>query len=740
MPMPRFDWELTILDAEPPVADRDGLGSTAVGDVDGDGHVEVFVGGVGSLLWYRPATREHGIVAEGQFGVGLAVADVDGDGHLEVAASELRSEGQSRHWCVSWFKPGGALTEPWQRFEIDADRDADGHAHDLLFADVDGDGRLELLANATDGPRRGLYLYRRGDDVARPWPRRAIQLGHKEEGLALVRVTLSGRWAVASGVHLYVCPADGPWSDDPWQAHTVAPSHREMCRVRAIDLTGNGTDDLVIVDSEYLEGQLSWFENRTADGAFDRWVEHPIEHGIYYGHTLHAWRRDGEVVVGLAEMAGGGWNAPYNHDARILEYATSDRGASWRRRIQYQGQGVHEGMYADIDGDGIDEYVGKEHRYARVFAWKRVASPSPIASFRHQFLDLDKPGPGTDIVWADLTGDGTPDVACGRWWYEYGTWRRHELPGVAQVLKTHDINGDGRSELIVTLRGPDGGPFSSLLAWLEPVDPRRDRWRVHEIGRGIGDWPHGSCAGPFGPGGRLALVTSYHSAHASPQAGTPHYPDLWLAPDDPAGPWERRTLAQIAYGEEVVAWDITGSGALDLFCGAWWLENDRQGGFTPHRMFEGLYSARLGVMDVTGNGRPDLIVGDETVDWSTRTASYTPLCWYECPEDPRRPWERHVIDKVRCPHSIGVADLDGDGEMEIICGEHDPFYPYRQRCKLYVYKKADALGRSWRRWTLDDRFEHHDGARPIALPGGRTGILSHGWQDDLYVHLWAPRL
>jgi hypothetical protein len=96
-----------------------------------------------------------------------------------------------------------------------------------------------------------------------------------------------------------------------------------------------------------------------------------------------------------------------------------------------------------------------------------------------------------------------------------------------------------------------------------------------------------------------------------------------------------------------------------------------------------------------------------------------------------------VIDKVRCAHSVAAADLDGDGEPEVICGEHDPFYPYRSRCRLLVYKKADALGRTWKQYVLDDRFEHHDGCKVVALWPDQLGIISHGWADSRYVHLWV---
>jgi hypothetical protein len=111
----------------------------------------------------------------------------------------------------------------------------------------------------------------------------------------------------------------------------------------------------------------------------------------------------------------------------------------------------------------------------------------------------------------------------------------------------------------------------------------------------------------------------------------------------------------------------------------------------------------------------------------------------EHPTDPRTdPWQIHTVDKVRCAHSISVADLDGDGQSEIILGEHDPFEPYRSRCRVMAYKKANPEATSWYQYTIDDRFEHHDGTKIIQLPTGKIGIVSHGWQDNKYVHLWEP--
>ncbi|GAH38646.1 unnamed protein product, partial [marine sediment metagenome] len=78
-------------------------------------------------------------------------------------------------------------------------------------------------------------------------------------------------------------------------------------------------------------------------------------------------------------------------------------------------------------------------------------------------------------------------------------------------------------------------------------------------------------------------------------------------------------------------------------------------------------------------------------------------------------------------------------ELEIICGEHDPFKPYRSCCRVYIYKKAEPQGRAWTRHVVDDRFSHHVGTQLIELGSGRTGIISHSWIGEFpYVHLWEP--
>jgi len=723
-------WELTIVDGDPP---GDRLQALTVADIDGDGKDEIVTGGHDVLLWYKPQTRDRGLIAEGRISCDVTTDDVDGDGALEVITGVLADDG----WQIVWFKPAKDITRPWTAHVLG--EKIPGHPHDVIVTDIDSDGINEIVINLQYKTCPAIYIYKPGDDRTELWTKHTVQEGLFCEGTDIADVFGDGKLEICAGPYVFRAPDGGPFSA-PWIKTTYAPGFREMNRVRAVDVTGNGKPDLVIAESEYLDGRMSWFENCTDQGE-PSWIEHKLERDLYYAHSLAA-RRDektGEVRIFVAEMAEGGWKAPRNYDARLMEYVSTDNGKTWKREMISGGTGTHQAIPHDIDADGELEIVGKQWIRRTVQIWKKPKKPSPFTRFAHVMIDRDKPHLATDIIPVDIDGDGNQDVVCGPWWYHNPTWERRTIPGIYQVINAYDIDGDGRTELIATKKRPNPkNPYHGLtseLVWVKPIDPLSDRWEQHEIGTGTGDWPHGSCIAPLLPGGRLGLVTAYHSGQRED-----HYPEIFEAPDDPtASPWNKRILAEIQYGEQLVPCDITGSGELDIAAGEWWLENLSDGTFKPHRIAEGFKAARIAVADITGDGKVDFILGEEVLDFENKVTPPSRLVWLENPGDPREKWIPHAIDILRCPHSVAAADLDGDGQIEIVCGEHDPFYPYRTRCRLLVYKKADPRGLTWKRFVLDDRFEHHDGAQLIDLGGGRTGIISHGWKDERYVHLWVPQ-
>jgi hypothetical protein len=736
------DYDLVILDGAPHTSE---LGCMTVGDIDGDGNMEVVTGGSkpgggGMLLWYRPATFEKGIVAEVDPHVGLALEDIDGDGIPEIISGHRLYDGKE-DWAIVWIKRNPAAGQLGTVYTIDAL--TAGGPHDLVMADVDGDGENELVADAMYTPTPGLYVYKRNPDPTQPWQKFVVQDGFSGEGTLVSDFDGDGRVEIISGPYMYIPPNDGPFSG-PWKQVAFAPSFREMCRADLIDITGNGRMDVVIVDSEYPDGRLSWFENRMKEDAKNPWIEHPIDRPWNFAHSLTAWKdpKTAASKIFVAEMAQGGWNPPYNWDARLAVFTTTDQGKTWSQELVYHGAGTHQALAFDLDKDGEMEFVGEETYEPHVLLWKRRSQPSPLHSFKHYFLDREKPWTGTDILAVDVDGDGLQDVVCSAWWYRNPGWERYQIPGIYQVHTAYDIDGDGRQEIIASRRRPGaaiGYPsISNDLCWLKAVDPLNGIWEEYSIGQAKGDWAHGSIVAPVLPGGKLALLTGYHSAGE----GKGDFPEIWTIPDDPKqSPWPKRVLAEIKYGEEFVIHDMDGDGKLDIVAGRWWLKNMGDGTFKPIEVVtEGFPDiCRVRVSDVNHSGYPDIIVVEEKVDYrpDVRKAGFVSVAWFENPGDPGQThWKVHVIDTVRSPHSLDIADLDGDGKLEIIVGEHDPFKPYRNRSRLYIYKAADPQATVWYRTPIEDRFEHHDGTKVFEVEPGKLAIISHGWQDVKYVHLW----
>ena len=114
---------------------------------------------------------------------------------------------------------------------------------------------------------------------------------------------------------------------------------------------------------------------------------------------------------------------------------------------------------------------------------------------------------------------------------------------------------------------------------------------------------------------------------------------------------------------------------------------------------------------------------------------------YTEPKAGIRLWDRHVIDdKLKWGHAVWCADLDGDGNDELIIGVRDDLSKKPQeRRGVRIYKALDDSGTQWARHIVDDGGVavedlavadlNGDGRIDIVAVGRQTGNIRIYWNE-----------
>ena len=105
------------------------------------------------------------------------------------------------------------------------------------------------------------------------------------------------------------------------------------------------------------------------------------------------------------------------------------------------------------------------------------------------------------------------------------------------------------------------------------------------------------------------------------------------------------------------------------------------------------------------------------------------VTWYENPDgDPRGLWIEHVIGVGATPiHSLDVADIDGDGDVDVVAGEHRLIDEGIDEGRAWVFENLGG-GERWIAHEIDDADAHHDGTQLADLDNdGDLDVFSVGW-------------
>ncbi len=359
LPAP-FQFRHHFINRDLPITDKSvgDYGLTALVDLDGDGDLDFVLGGrpfkPSQLYWFEfqgpDRWVQHVIGTNYLSDVGLAPLDVDRDGWIDFVCSGV------------WYRNTGKPRElPFERIMFDVNA---AGAHDIVIADMDGDGRPDVVMMGDERTKlNALCWYSIPADVRKPWTRHHI--GPPVHGA----ITPGGVADLDGDGDMDVVRAD-TWFENAdgkgerWIPHQNIPMGRKgpfgVCvRTAVLDLDGDGKSEIVIADADITDSKVVVLKN--ADGKGGRWEKIPLPQSFTYG-SLHA--------LAVADINGDGKPDIISNEQEELLPAGREnpRWVLWENlgglkfrehNILDANLGGHELQVGDVDRDGDIDIVSK---------------------------------------------------------------------------------------------------------------------------------------------------------------------------------------------------------------------------------------------------------------------------------------------------------------------------------------------------------------------------------------------
>lgn len=339
------------------IASDFGVGyAVTIGDVNGDKKDDIVAISGTDLVWFEAPTFQKKVMLSGQTpkdNVCLALQDIDRDGKMDVAVGATwQPTNTTGGGTLHWVRQGATIDAPWELYSIAEEPTL----HRMRWADVDGDGRAELIV---------VPLHGRGTK-APDWEGQGTR------------------------VMIFRPPSDP--RKEPWPMEVADDTLHIAHNLLPVNFDKDKENEILVASKEGISllkrtGKDKWTKTLIGEGA-------PGE--IKMGHI------GGKRVLATVEP----W-----HGKSVVVY--TEAAGKWPRTvIENEITGGHALGWADFDGDGNDELaVGWRDAKPGV----AIYTVKPDGSLGAKSM-IDEGGMATeDLVIADLNGDKKPDiVASGR--------------------------------------------------------------------------------------------------------------------------------------------------------------------------------------------------------------------------------------------------------------------------------------------------------------------------------------
>jgi FG-GAP-like repeat len=397
------EFERTVIDAtvesnahKPKVVGRFSRdGSSDLGSLDADG-----------FKLYRHAERWKAYVVFKPGDPGgfedAAVADVDGDGWVDIA---LGGWSNRTIWAQNPMGKGrDPYTSRWAVHEVDGGR----FSHEVCAADLNGDGRCDLITTS------GVYLQ---GDTPDAWA--FVDIGRSGQGTCAGELLAKGGGIpvvialLARGGKNQVAWFEGPGrragraAGGPWPAHVIDANpggdraNRDMtCMAFALaDLNSDGRPDVLAAsqgegpdpmdDPRQVGDGLVWYE-APADPRTGAWIKHVIDPTVAWVHASSIqpadFDGDGHPDVCYAEQDQSSRRTDGRPGRRLgIFYNVRGKGRTWEHvllaRSPDEGAGGFNSRVGVIGGDRLPSVFTSLHGF--------FGDPNPLVLWRNKRAGVD---------------------------------------------------------------------------------------------------------------------------------------------------------------------------------------------------------------------------------------------------------------------------------------------------------------------------------------------------------------
>jgi len=345
-------------------------------------------------------------------------------------------------------------------------------------------------------------------------------------------------------------------------------------------------------------------------------------------------------------------------------------------------------------------------------------------TFRHECTDPDPPGSHHDItLLTDLTGNGLLDIIIGckegdfhLFWYEAPDWRLHVM-ATAPNLEAGGLVFDVNGDgRADIIAGQQWG--GNELYWFEqPTDPRGP-WTKRVVEDSFEKY-HDQAIGDINDDGKPELVVLSQRSEVLVYYDIPEHPTV--------EPWPRECRHTIAEGlvdvEGLAICDIDGDGRTELVAGPAIYRQPISAGepWTAQVYAADFDKPRVQVADLTGDGRLDIVIAEGESHPGR-------LAWCSPPE-----YEPKLLrDDLFHPHSLEIADFDGDGRPDIFVAEMGLGKNENPRGLIY----RSLGGGSFQEVEVWSGIPTHEAKVADMNGNGRPDIVGKPYDPERHIDIW----